>query len=179
MIAPRVTVTPTTLELAEDTQSLSLSDAAAALLSSSGTYTVVLGNAPAADVTVTVTAPVADLTVTPASLTFTTDNWHTGQMVTVTAVEDGIAEIEESLALTHAVSGYGALTTAAEVMVTVFDVSPSTDATLSGLSLSDGGAGPGVRVGHHRLHRRCRECRRPRHGDAGAERGLCDAGISR
>lgn len=68
------------------------------------TYTVVLTAPPAATTTVTVTpaavkpwqtaaAPVAstDVTISPASLTFTDTNWNVPQTVTITAVDDAIA----------------------------------------------------------------------------------------
>ena len=53
------------------------------------TYTVVLGHAPTAAVTVTPAATGdGDLTLAPAALTFTTSNWNTAQTVTVSAAED-------------------------------------------------------------------------------------------
>ncbi|MDB6120962.1 MAG: hypothetical protein JWO08_4743, partial [Verrucomicrobiaceae bacterium] len=69
------------------------------------TYTVVLTASPAATQTVTVTpsavkpwqtaaAPAAstDVTVSPASLTFTDTNWNVPQTVTITAVDDAVAD---------------------------------------------------------------------------------------
>ena len=51
------------------------------------TYEVKLNKAPSADVTVAITAA-AGAAVNPASLTFTTTNWDTGQEVTVSGVDD-------------------------------------------------------------------------------------------
>ena len=81
----------------------------------STTYTVVLDTDPGAQVVVTPTsAPVAKATVSGA-LTFTTatNNWSTAQTVTVTGVAAGSATIS------HGVTGYGAVTSADSVDVTV------------------------------------------------------------
>ena len=80
----------------------------------SGSYTVVLATRP--DGTVTVTAAVAtgtDVAVSPGSLSFTADNWSEPQEVTVRAAEDADAEVDAEVTVRHAVSGYGAVTTAA------------------------------------------------------------------
>jgi hypothetical protein len=63
-----------------------------------GTYTIVLGSQPTADVTITISQasteaigfripgdPMGVLTITPTTLTFTADNWNVPQTVTVTA----------------------------------------------------------------------------------------------
>ena len=58
---------------------------------SSETYSVKLRSAPSANVTLAIAGNSggdADLSVSPASLTFTPDNWSTGQTVTVTARAD-------------------------------------------------------------------------------------------
>ena len=87
---------------------------------SSGTYTVVLDSEPTASVTVTPSSGNSDVTVSSA-LTFTTMNWSTAQMVTVTAAHDSDA-VDDSATISHAVAGgdYGAVT-AASVTVTVDD----------------------------------------------------------
>ena len=66
-------------------------------------YTVVLLSQPTANVTVTVT-PDADATVLPALLVFTPANWNVAQTVTVTAVNDSIAEGNHISAIAHAAS---------------------------------------------------------------------------
>ena len=99
---PRLQVTPTTLEVDEN---------------SSGTYRVRLNTQPTASVTVTVSGATGAVTVDTAAttgdqntLTFTNANWGTNQTVTVAAGDDGNAT-NEMLTLTHAASGggYGAL----------------------------------------------------------------------
>jgi alpha-tubulin suppressor-like RCC1 family protein len=68
-----------------------------------------LGN----NVTITAT-PNAQITVNPSTLTFTNSDWSTYQEVTVTAVDDAIAEGAHTGTVTHAASGggYGAVTIA-------------------------------------------------------------------
>ena len=85
-----------------------------------GSYTVVLNTQPAGEVTVTVGGATVDITVDASSLTFTTENWDTAQTVTVSAAEDDDA-VDDTATLTHSVSGYGSVTSAASVMVTVDD----------------------------------------------------------
>ena len=109
----------------------------------SGSYTVVLATRP--DGTVTVTAAVAtgtDVAVSPGSLSFTADNWSVAQEVTVRAAEDADAEVDAEVTVRHAVSGYGAVTVAADVTVTIVEndtagvaVSPTA------LSVPEGGSG--------------------------------------
>ncbi len=83
-------------------------------------YTVVLNAEPAGDVTVTINDPTdnTDVTTNPATLTFTTEDWNTPQLVTVSAASD-TDDDEDSATVTHTVSGYGSVTTAANVAVTV------------------------------------------------------------
>ena len=58
--------------------------------------------------------------MSPESLRFTADNWSVAQEVTVRAAEDADAEVDAEVTVRHAVSGYGAVTTAADVAVTRF-----------------------------------------------------------
>ena len=83
-------------------------------------YTVVLGTQPTGDVTVTINDPTdnTDVTADTATLTFTTDDWNTPQLVTVSAASD-TDDDEDSATITHTVSGYGSVTTADDVAVTV------------------------------------------------------------
>src|SRR5262249_4324425 len=55
------------------------------------TYDVSLATQPTDDVTVTL-SPDTELTPSPTTLTFTTSNWATPQPVTVSAVDDDVAE---------------------------------------------------------------------------------------
>ena len=89
----------------------------------SGSYTVVLDTLPSG--TVTITASSSDTTVatvTPPSLTFTTSNWDTAQTVTVSGVEDNIASEDQSVTVSHGISGggYGSVSVA-HVTITVND----------------------------------------------------------
>ena len=92
----------------------------------SATYTVVLATQPTGTVTMRVTSDNGEVTVQSGSqaaaqslsLTFSMSNYDTAQIVTVLAAEDDDAD-QDVATLSHAVSGYGTLTTAAPVSVTV------------------------------------------------------------
>ena len=57
------------------------------------TFTVVLGAAPSSNVTIPVSSSdTTEATVSPASIVFTSSNWSTPQTVTVTGVNDAIAD---------------------------------------------------------------------------------------
>ena len=76
----------------------------------SGTYTVALASQPASDVTVAISQrPPGRATVSPASLTFTADNWNTPQTVTISSTEDA-NYLDRWLLLRHVATGdnYGA-----------------------------------------------------------------------
>jgi hypothetical protein len=81
------------LEAAASTAGVSVTGATPALTEGGAGATVsfVLTSQPTADVTITL-APDADVTADAASLTFTSANWNVAQSVTVTAVDDTIAE---------------------------------------------------------------------------------------
>ena len=86
--APGVSVLPTVLTVTEE-------DTAGA------SYTVVLDSQPTADVRVTVGGHAGtEVTPTPTSLTFTTSNWESAQMVTVTAGNDADTT-NDTVTLTH------------------------------------------------------------------------------
>lgn len=67
----------------------------------SDTYTVTLNSRPSANVTITPT-PDAQTTILPASLTFTSGTWNTPQTITVSAVDDAVAEGTHTGTVTHA-----------------------------------------------------------------------------
>ncbi len=96
------------------TGSLSLSEGG------SGTYTVVLDSQPLEPVTVTPRSDNADVSFSPATLRFDVGAWSTAQTVRVTAEQD-VDAADERAQLTHAVEGYGAVTSAGRVTVTVTD----------------------------------------------------------
>jgi len=73
------------------------------------TYSIVLlGTPPAANVTVTI-ATDGQTSVLPTTLTFTPANWNTPQTVTVTAVDDLVAEGMHTSTITHTINT-GAIT---------------------------------------------------------------------
>ena len=89
----------------------------------SNTYSMVLSHQPSGDVTVTVNNPTdnSEVTATPRSLTFTQENWHAPQTVTVSAAHDGDAA-DDSATVTHGVAdgGYDGVSVP-DVAVTVDD----------------------------------------------------------
>ena len=123
-----VVVTPTALRVPEG---------------GSGSYTVALVTQPDGTVTVTPAVPAGtDVTVSPERLTFTADDWSEPQAVTVSAAEDADAEVEAAVTVSHAVSGYGAVTTATDVAVTIAELDTAgVTVTPTGLSVPEGGSG--------------------------------------
>ena len=75
---------------------------------STATYTVKLSVLPTGNVTVAIAAASggdSDITVSPASLTFTTQNYNTEQTVTLTAAEDNTDIVNGTATFTHTASG--------------------------------------------------------------------------
>lgn len=66
-------------------------------------YTAVLSQAPAEDVTVTI-ATDSETTVSPTSLTFTPSDWNSPQTVTVTAFDDSDHELNHTGTISHTTS---------------------------------------------------------------------------
>lgn len=64
------------------------------------TYSLVLTDQPTSDVTIT-TSPNSQITASVTTLTFTSSNWATAQNVTVTAVNDSVAEGTHTGSITH------------------------------------------------------------------------------
>ncbi len=67
------------------------------------TYTVVLNYRPTGNVEVTLTAD-SQTTLSTSSIVFSTSNWSTAQTITVSAVNDSIAEGSHSSTITHTAS---------------------------------------------------------------------------
>ncbi len=65
------------------------------------TYTIKLGTAPTANVTVSI-SPNAQVTTSVSSVTFTTTDWNTPKIVTVTAFNDSLIEGDHTGIITHA-----------------------------------------------------------------------------
>ncbi|MBF2759943.1 MAG: hypothetical protein ISN28_06690, partial [Ectothiorhodospiraceae bacterium AqS1] len=115
---------------------------------SSGTFTVELDTRPSASVMVNITQPTspdspnADVTATPASLTFTTDNWDTPRTVTVNGAEDQDG-FDDSATLRVRTNGGGYdNVTYEEVVVTVDDNDiPEIIVSVSTLTVDEGSNG--------------------------------------
>ncbi len=106
---PALTLSQNTLTLTEGT---------------TGNYTIELATEPTATVTVAIVSTNTDITISPSSpLTFTTANWDTAQIVTVTAGQDDDTT-HDSATLTHTASGgdYGAVTGSVTLTINDNDV---------------------------------------------------------
>ena len=110
---------------------------------SSDTYTVKLDTEPSADVTITVAGHAdTEVTVSPATLTFTEDDWNMAQTVTVSLGGDDAVD-DPAVTLAHDVSGGGYDDiTADDVTVNLSD-DDEADVSLSktSLTVNEGGAG--------------------------------------
>lgn len=71
---------------------------------SSDSYYYVLRRLPTGNVTVAINTG-GDLAASPAALTFTTSNWNVPQKVTLTAVDDALAEGAETFSVSNVASG--------------------------------------------------------------------------
>ena len=111
-----------------------------------GAYRVRLNTQPAGDVEVTATSPDAvlevdaDATPLTRTLTFTTQNWNVEQAVSASAGSDDNAA-DETLSVSHAVSGYAGVPSAPALAVTVEDDDAAgfSFTPAEGLSLTEGG----------------------------------------
>ena len=129
--APAVTVTAT--EGDDDTRGFVVTPAPGAVTIPEGgshAYSVNLGTEPTANVTVAVAASGdPDVTVSPASLTFTPQNYASAQTVTISAAEDNADYMDDSATVRHTVTTTDAIYdefSIGDVSVTVDD----NDATL-------------------------------------------------
>jgi len=108
-----------------------------------GSYDVVLTTQPTADVNIAL-ASGGEATPTPTALTFTTGNWDTPQTVTVTAVDDAVAEGPHNEIITHTgTSGDAAYNgiAIADVSVDITDNdTPGVSITTLNVSATEGGA---------------------------------------
>ncbi len=87
-------------------------------------YTIVLDNQPSADVTVNIAGTGGQVSLSAPSVTFTDLNWDTPQTVTITALNDSIAEGAHQATLTHtSTSSDGAFNglTIGQVIVNISD----------------------------------------------------------
>ena len=102
-------------------------------------FTVVLKTQPTANVTIGLSSSdTTEGTVSPASLTFTTANWNSAQTVTVTGVDDAVADGNQPYSIVTASAsssdpGYNGLNPA-DVSVTNTDNEPSPGITVNPVS---------------------------------------------
>ena len=126
-------------DLAVSTMALTVNEGGVA-----GMYTIALATNPGGAVTVTPSSSDAGAATVSAALAFDAANWQTPQTVEITPQDDIDAE-DETVVISHAVAGYGALTMGPEVMVAVDDdevpATAGVDASALTLSLVEGGAG--------------------------------------
>ena len=110
----------------------------------SGTYTVVLDSQPTADVTITISGHDAtDVSVDEATLTFTASDWNTPQTVTVSAASDDDAALDDTVTLSHSVSGAAEYqgVTAGSVTITITEVDTAgVSISPTALTLLEGGS---------------------------------------
>ncbi|WP_428992045.1 cadherin repeat domain-containing protein, partial [Bathymodiolus heckerae thiotrophic gill symbiont] len=111
------------------------------------TYTLVLNDAPTADVVVTPTSNNTNAATVSSALTFTMANWATPQTVTVTGVNDANT-INESVTISHSAAnsldaGYKAVSIAS-VAVTLADDDAVAGITQSATSATIGEASTGT-----------------------------------
>jgi len=108
----------------------------------SDTYTLALSSQPTDNVTVTVN-PDSQLSTSVVSVAFTTGNWSTPQMVTVTAMDDAVAEGLHTGTITHSASSddsaYSGGLAIDDVIADISD-NDSAGMTLATLTVEEGGA---------------------------------------
>jgi len=106
--------------------SITLTEPDVATIAESGVtdhYTLTLGTPPTAEVVVSVSGT-DQVLVSPATLTFTPENWDVPQTVTVTAVDDSVVEGDHTAVITHSAvsadAGYNGISVAS-VTVNIVD----------------------------------------------------------
>ena len=106
-----------------------------------GTFTVKLDTQPSGEIIVTVTSDdTGAATVFPASLTFTTTNWNTTQMVTVSGADDSDVDTESVTVTLSAAGGrYASKTATVNVTVTDNDTAHTVPGPPTGLSATASG----------------------------------------
>ncbi|MCW2971805.1 MAG: hypothetical protein JWN72_78, partial [Thermoleophilia bacterium] len=112
----------------------------------SAAFTSVLTSAPTANVTITLAAG-AQLTTAPAAITFTPANWATPQTITVTAVDDAVAEASPHAAsvgftATSSDTDYAGLSITAVAVAVTDNDAPGLDdlGSSTSVTVAEGGA---------------------------------------
>lgn len=111
--------------------------------SSSDSYTLRLNSQPTAPVTVSFTASPSQFTVAPASVTFGAGNWSQARTVTVTAVDDLVAEAQLNTALAQSVATldpyYATVPASVPVRINDNDVAAIQPTVATGFNVVEGG----------------------------------------
>ena len=108
----------------------------------SNTYSLVLSSEPTGDVTISVNVPTGnDLAASPASLTFTSENWDTTQTVTVSAAEDDDAIADDAVDIGHTVSGLGDAEIPGVRATIIENDTPDVTVAPTELTIGEGGTG--------------------------------------
>ena len=102
-----------------------------------GSYRVKLHAAPSGTVTVTPRSGDSARLTVPNALSFTTGDWSQWRTVTVTSLPDADLA-NDNVEITHAVSGYGAITEGPEVDVSIVDAGAGVSVDPTTLSLNEG-----------------------------------------
>ena len=107
------------------------------------TYRVALSSQPTGAVSVSVaTADSTAATVLPATVSFTTSNWKTGQTVTVTGVDDTLDNTpDRTTEIGHTASGGDYASISGKVSVTVTDDESSSSFSIRDASVTEGESG--------------------------------------
>ncbi|MBA3683706.1 MAG: hypothetical protein H0W72_00440 [Planctomycetes bacterium] len=136
----------------DDVPGVTINEAGGIVLAEGGaadTYTVVLDRQPSAAVDITMSGG-GQVAVLPITLTFDAGNWNIAQTVTVTAVDDAVAEGAHGQAITHTVTGGGVYAGTAVANVTAAisdnDVVEVVVAHAGAIAVSEGGAGEPITV---------------------------------
>ncbi len=121
------------------TTSLSLAEGGSA-----GSYTVVLDSQPTSSVVITLATSTTEVTLSATTLTFATTTWNIAQTVTVTPVDDALADGLTTTTITHTVSAtdtdYNGLSVAQVTSTVTDNDSPGVTVSLSSLALAEGGS---------------------------------------
>ena len=103
-----VTVQPASVTLVDDDKGVTVQPTTLTILEGlSDTYAISLSAPPTGNVTVSVSVPTGDVSVPTSSLTFTTVNWATPQVVTVKTAADADEVEDPAVTLSHSAAGGG------------------------------------------------------------------------
>ncbi len=130
---------PATAGVDVSTLALSLSEGGA-----EGSYTVALRTDPGAAVTVTPSSADPGAVVVSGALSFDGSNWQAPQTVTVAPQDDADTD-DETVMITHAVTGYAGVSSASSVQVRVADDDEPTPVASFASSSANAGEGSGAR----------------------------------